>query len=93
MINKLKIIFAASCMLLLINNVNAATKDCSVFSHAFDKNICERKNLEEANKSNSSTSSSSSKISDGSNKVTGFFKKVGSTLKLKKQKKFREQGD
>ena len=93
MINRIKIMILASCLTLFVSNTNAAQKDCSVFSHAFDRNICERRNLEEANNSSATSSSSSSKISDGSNKVTGFFKKVGSKLKLKSQKKYREKGD
>ena len=95
MINKIKIMILASCLTLFVSNANAAQKDCSVFSHAFDRNICEKRNLEEANNNSSSvtSSSSSSKISDGSNKVTGFFKNVGSKLKLKSQKKYREKGD
>ena len=92
MINKVKIIFIASTIVLLSSNVNSAQKDCSVFKHKFDRNICEAQNRESLNNTGT-TSSASSSVSNAGEKASGFFKKIGSKLKLKKHKKFREQGD
>ena len=88
MINKLKLVFIASTLVFFSGIANSAQKDCSVFKHKFDRNICEAQNAEGQN--SSTTTSSASNVGE---KTTGFFKKIGSTLKLKKHKKFREQGD
>ncbi len=95
MINKIKITLIVSTIVLLSSNVNSAQKDCSVFKHKFDRNICEAQNRENLNDttSSSASSSASSSVSNAGEKASGFFKKIGSKLKLKKHKKFREQGD
>ena len=87
MINKIKLIIISTILILFVSNANAA-KDCSAFTHAIDIKICEAKNLEAGNVS-STTSSGSIDVS----KATGFFKKIGSKLNLKKHKTTREQGD
>ena len=87
MINKIKLIIISTIVMLFVSNANAA-KDCSVFSHAIDIKICEAKNLQSENAS-STASSESLDVS----KATGFFKKIGSKLNLKKHKTTREQGD
>ena len=88
MIKKLKLVFIVSTLVFFSGIANSAQKDCSVFKHTFDRNICEAQNAESQN-SGTTTSSAS----NAGEKTTGFFKKIGSKLKLKKHKKFRDQGD
>jgi hypothetical protein len=93
MIKKINVILTSTVLMLFITNVNSAQKDCSVFKHKVDRSICLAQNLEASNTVENSSSSSSISSSGIAEKSTGFLKKIGSTLKLKKHKKFREQGD
>ena len=86
----IKLIFITTLFTFLVGSTNAAQKDCSVFKHALDRTICEKQNLEDAAKGNDSVKTSSD---TNGNKVSGFFNKVTSKLKLKKHKKNREVGD
>ena len=86
MIKKINILLSATILVLFANNANSATKDCSIYKHAVDKKICEAQN-KQADTNSTSTESTSLK------KTSGFFNKIADTLKLKKHKMLREQGD
>ena len=90
MIKKIKLLLITMFIMTFVNTVHSAQKDCSVFSHKIDINICEAKNRQDSSK----VSTTTAEVSDvGDNKITGIFKKIGNSLKLKKHKKFRDAGD
>jgi len=84
-----KLIFITTILTLLISSANSAQKDCSVYTHAFDRTICEKRNTNAENSNDTTMDTSGS----SGNKVSGFFNKFSDVLKLKKHKKLREAGD
>ena len=90
--NNIKIFLTTILIVIFSGKIALAQKDCSVFKHKFDRNICIAQNAE-TDKNQETSSTSTNVISDANNKTTSFLKKIGSKFNFKKNKMFRETGD